>query len=79
MLLFQEYATPPQYLPGDLHTLDLRSTLKTDFDIIYIDPPLEEYERRAPGVYTSKTWSWEQISKLKIDEVRSRSIVLITF
>ena len=50
-------------------------TLKTDFDIVYIDPPLEEYERRAPGVFISKTWTWEEIASLKIDEVSVHNVI----
>jgi 16S rRNA G966 N2-methylase RsmD len=33
--------TPPTYLKANLHEFDLRS-LDMDFDVIYIDPPLEE-------------------------------------
>ncbi len=38
--------TPPMHVQADLKTFDLRS-LGTKFDLIYIDPPWEEYVRRA--------------------------------
>jgi hypothetical protein len=39
--LVENRATPPTYLKADLKTLDLKS-LGTKFDVILIDPPLEE-------------------------------------
>jgi len=38
--------TPPMHVQADLKTFDLRN-LGTKFDLIYIDPPWEEYARRA--------------------------------
>ena len=41
-----ERATPPTYKKVDLKTFDL-TTLGTKFDVVLIDPPWEEYRRRA--------------------------------
>eukprot|EP00879_Flechtneria_rotunda_P026459 GHRR01028212.1.p2 GENE.GHRR01028212.1~~GHRR01028212.1.p2 ORF type:complete len:259 (+),score=66.68 GHRR01028212.1:600-1376(+) len=42
----------------------------TKFDVILIDPPWEEYVRRAPGfVADTEWWSWEQIQALDIDAI----------
>ena len=38
--------TPPMHIQADLKTFDLRN-FGTKFDLIYIDPPWEEYARRA--------------------------------
>lgn len=43
-------ATPPYCLKADLRTLKLSTeTFGTKFDVILVDPPWEEYVRRAPG------------------------------
>ncbi|CAG8559922.1 7548_t:CDS:2, partial [Paraglomus brasilianum] len=42
-------STPPTYLKTDLRAFDLKS-LGTKFDVILIDPPLEDYCRRSPIV-----------------------------
>lgn len=44
--LISETATPPMYLKTDLKTFDLTS-MGTKFDVILIEPPLEEYFRGA--------------------------------
>eukprot|EP00959_Pyramimonas_sp_CCMP1952_P307952 6445336-Pyramimonas_sp.AAC.1 len=36
--------------------------------VILIDPPWEEYERRAPGVPT-ESWPWQDIMNLKIEDI----------
>jgi len=36
---------PPVYIKADLYTYDLESLGK--FDVIYCDPPWEEYEKKA--------------------------------
>ena len=54
-------ATQPMYLNCDLRTFDL-STLGSKFDVILIDPPLEEYQRRASGInFTWTPWEWEEV------------------
>uniref|UniRef100_A0A0K8VGY8 Methyltransferase-like protein 14 n=1 Tax=Bactrocera latifrons TaxID=174628 RepID=A0A0K8VGY8_BACLA len=63
--LIQDTASAPMYLKADLKTLDLK-TLGTKFDVILIEPPLEEYARAAPSVATvggapRVFWNWEEI------------------
>jgi len=42
----------------------------TRFDVILIDPPWEEYVRRAPGfVSDPETWTWQDIQNLDIDAI----------
>ena len=50
------------------HQADLRElpltveTFGTKFDVILIDPPWEEYVRRAPGdTKVSEAWPWQDI------------------
>lgn len=44
------FYTPPYALRADLRKLKLDArTFGTKFDVILIDPPWEEYVRRAPG------------------------------
>ncbi|UYV61870.1 METTL14 [Cordylochernes scorpioides] len=40
-----QMATPPMYLKADLMTFDLRQ-LRCEFDVILVEPPLEEYQKR---------------------------------
>lgn len=50
-----------RYLRADLQTYDLNE-LDCKFDVILIDPPLEEYQRRDAGVsFNWKSWSWEEV------------------
>lgn len=44
-------------------------TFGTKFDVVLIDPPWEEYVRRAPGVGDGTFWKWQDIQNLKIDEL----------
>ena len=53
------------YLKADLKNLDFKS-LGTKFDVILIEPPLEEYARAAPSVATvggapRVFWNWDDI------------------
>lgn len=79
--LIEQTATPPMYLQADLKTLDLKS-LGTKFDVILIEPPLEEYARAGAGVAVSSStrtfWSWDEILSLDIGEVAAhRSFVFL--
>jgi mRNA (2'-O-methyladenosine-N6-)-methyltransferase len=57
----RERATPPMYLKCDLETFDLKS-LDMKFDVILVNPPLEEYQRRASGVtFSQRPWRWEEV------------------
>ena len=50
-----------RYLKCDLLTYNLNE-LKTKFDVIYIDPPLEEYTRRYCGYeFTQQMWDFEDV------------------
>lgn len=45
------HATPPLFLRTDLRSTRLSPELfGTKFDVILVDPPWEEYVRRAPGM-----------------------------
>lgn len=52
------------YLKCDLQNFDLKE-LKTKFDVILVEPPLEEYQRTM-GVTNVQFWPWEQIMNLDI-------------
>jgi mRNA (2'-O-methyladenosine-N6-)-methyltransferase len=42
------------------------------FDVVLIDPPWEEYVRRAPGFVKDQdkeVWSWQQIMNLDIKSI----------
>lgn len=40
--------------------------LECKFDVVYIDPPLEEYQRRASGtIFSWKPWTWDEVSSSK--------------
>lgn len=65
--LIAQTATPPMYLRCDLGTLDFKE-LGTKFDVVLIEPPLEEYQRSL-GVTNMEFWNWEQIMNLDIGEV----------
>ena len=43
----------------DLEEFDLRD-LDAKFDVIMVEPPLEEYQRTL-GVTYDKYWSWEEV------------------
>lgn len=44
---------------------------KPRFDVILIDPPWEEYVRRAPGFVSKdeEVWTWQQIQDLNIGAI----------
>ncbi|XP_073826219.1 N(6)-adenosine-methyltransferase non-catalytic subunit METTL14 [Musca autumnalis] len=80
--LIQDTASPPMYLKADLKTLDVK-TLGTKFDVILIEPPLEEYARAAPSVATvggapRVFWNWDEILNLDVGEIAAhRSFVFL--
>ena len=74
--LVDETANPPMYLKCDLETFDFKS-LDQKFDVILIEPPLEEYAR-SYGVNNVKFWDWDKIMALDIAEVAAqRSFVFL--
>ncbi|XP_062547469.1 N6-adenosine-methyltransferase non-catalytic subunit [Armigeres subalbatus] len=78
--LISETATPPMYLRADLKSFDLKA-LGTKFDVILIEPPLEEYARGGAAVAAGAPrnfWSWDEILALDIGEVAAhRSFVFL--
>ncbi|KAB7501519.1 UNVERIFIED_CONTAM: hypothetical protein RMT77_006286 [Armadillidium vulgare] len=74
--LIASTASPPMYLQTDLHTYDL-SELPTKFDVILVEPPLEEYQHTY-GVTNLESWDWEQIMNLDIAQVAApRSFIFL--
>ncbi|KAK2726365.1 N6-adenosine-methyltransferase non-catalytic subunit-like [Artemia franciscana] len=65
--LIAKTATPPMYLKCDLRTYDLKR-LGSKFDVILIEPPLEEYQR-SRGVTNIDFWNWDQINNLNVSEL----------
>ncbi|CAH8584658.1 unnamed protein product [Heterobilharzia americana] len=63
----QSKATPPMYLCADLRTFDLNE-LDSKFDVILIEPPLEEYHRMNGAVF-DQYWSWDEIERLEIEQI----------
>ena len=55
------------YLKCDLENFDLKS-IDQKFDVILIEPPLEEYAR-SYGVTNVKFWDWEKIMALDIGQM----------
>mgnify|MGYP002776938556 FL=1 len=55
----------------DLRTTELSPEIfGTKFDVILVDPPWEEYVRRAPGVGDSmEWWTFEEIQNLRIEVI----------
>lgn len=57
-------------LQADLRTLKLSAeSLGTRFDVALVDPPWEEYARRAPGLAQMDTWAWAEIQALELENV----------
>lgn len=74
--LISKTATPPVYLKSDLKDFNMRD-LNCKFDVILIEPPLEEYER-SHGVTNTDFWPWEDVMKLELEEVAAqRSFVFL--
>lgn len=47
------------FLQCDFDTFDLRD-LNCKFDVILVEPPLEEYQRSV-GLSRERYWSWEEV------------------
>ncbi|CAL8103643.1 unnamed protein product [Calicophoron daubneyi] len=74
--LIQSRATPPMYLQADLKTFDL-TKLQSKFDVVLIEPPLEEYNRMH-GAMFDQHWTWDEVERLEIEQiVAPRSFVWI--
>ncbi|XP_054168022.1 N6-adenosine-methyltransferase non-catalytic subunit-like [Oppia nitens] len=69
-------ATPPMYLKCDLRHFDLKD-IKCKFDVMLIEPPLEEYQR-THGVTNTEFCSWSDVMNLQLEEVAAqRSFVFL--
>uniref|UniRef100_H2YW51 N(6)-adenosine-methyltransferase non-catalytic subunit METTL14 n=1 Tax=Ciona savignyi TaxID=51511 RepID=H2YW51_CIOSA len=69
--------TPPLYMHCDLNQFDLRE-LGSKFDVILIEPPLEEYKRQAGLPLTGQEATWDDIMSLEVEEVAAqRSFVFL--
>lgn len=75
--LLQDRQLPPFYLDADLRAFDL-SRLQCKFDVIVVDPPWEEYARRAAAsasssafgsFQTPSVWSYQDIARLNIESI----------
>lgn len=69
--LVRASAVPPAYLRCDLRSFPLSSLLPMKFDVILIDPPLEEYARRASacGIADVAAWTADQIAALDVASI----------
>ncbi|GAA54795.1 methyltransferase-like protein 14 [Clonorchis sinensis] len=65
--LIQTKATPPMYLKADLKTFDLNE-LHSKFDVVLVEPPLEEYHRMNGAVF-DQHWTWDEIERLEIEQI----------
>ena len=55
---------------ADLKQLRLGAeALGTRFDVALVDPPWEEYARRAPGLAQPDAWTWAEIQALELAAV----------
>lgn len=75
--LIAQTATPPMYLKCDLRQPGQLRQLDCKFDVILVEPPLEEYQR-TQGVTKTKFWSWDNIMQLEIEDVAApRSFIFL--
>ncbi|XP_028832126.1 N(6)-adenosine-methyltransferase non-catalytic subunit METTL14 [Denticeps clupeoides] len=75
--LISTTSTPPMYLQADMDVYDLRN-LKSKFDVILLEPPLEEYYRESGIIANERFWTWDDIMKLEIEEISDlRSFVFL--
>lgn len=52
-----------RYLQAEMEAFDLRE-LKSKFDVILFEPPLEEYYRETGITANEKCWTWDDVSLL---------------
>ena len=61
--LISDTAAPPMYLKTDLFSQNLKDMKDLKFDVILIEPPLEEYQRTC-GATNVQLWNWDQVAYL---------------
>lgn len=69
--LIAQTAVPPMYLKADLRKSSL-SRLGGKFDVILVEPPLEEYQRDSLPPSERTFWTWDDIMALPIEEVAAQ-------
>ncbi|KAJ3130979.1 N6-adenosine-methyltransferase subunit mettl14 [Physocladia obscura] len=89
--IVRQYATPSRCLNIDLWQFDLRN-LGSQFDVILIDPPIEEYALRSrqnfereychppPGFSSDMKllWTWDDIAGMNVQDIAApRSFIFI--
>lgn len=75
--LIARTATTPMYLKTDLRQPGQLRKLDCKFDVILIEPPLEEYQR-TQGVTKTKFWSWDDVIRLEIEDIAApRSFIFL--
>lgn len=75
--LIAQTASPPMYLKSDLRQPGQLRQLECKFDVILVDPPLEEYQR-TQGVTKTKFWSWDSLMHFEIEEIAApRSFIFL--
>ncbi|CAF1417041.1 unnamed protein product [Adineta steineri] len=69
---------PPMYLRCDLLANNFTlSSLECEFDVILIEPPLEEYKRTS-GIHFDRYVTWDEVMKLDVESVAAqRSFVFL--
>ena len=56
-----------RYLQADPEHFDLQD-LKTKFDVILLEPPLEEYYRESGISHTERFWTWDDVC-MHVDQI----------
>ncbi|UJR22710.1 hypothetical protein I4U23_025745 [Adineta vaga] len=69
---------PPMYLRCDLPANNfMLASLECEFDVILIEPPLEEY-KRTNGIHFDRYVTWEEVMKLDVEAIAAqRSFVFL--
>ncbi|KAI1287377.1 N6-adenosine-methyltransferase non-catalytic subunit [Halotydeus destructor] len=77
--LISETSSPPMYLKADLRTFSL-TELKGKFDVILVEPPLQEYQTESLPAHSSEkiVWNWDEIIALPIEDIAAqRSFIFL--
>ncbi|CAF0890331.1 unnamed protein product [Adineta ricciae] len=74
----EKTSPPPMYLRCDLLANNFTlASLDCEFDVILIEPPLEEYKRTS-GIHFDRYVTWEEVIKLDVESVAAqRSFVFL--
>lgn len=58
--IFQRPPPFTRYLQADIEAFDIRE-LTPKFDVILLEPPLEEYYRETGITANEKCWTWDDV------------------